>query len=200
MTGLVTPVILELPAWRFWAVTPALHRRLFVGDVHGGTLAYRREVWERVARYPDASLAEDAAFLTAALRRGARLERVPGDGIFMYVRHGRNAWRFRCGSHGGDAGWLRSAAPPLEREDRDFYRKRRIACARRAAAAPLVTCIMPTANRRWMVGRALAYFLRQDYSRREAPGPGRRRRRRRRPDAGRPADPLRAARAATQRR
>ncbi len=34
-------------------------------------------------------------------------------------------------------------------------------------AAPLVSCIMPTFNRRRFVGQALWYFLRQDYPRRE---------------------------------
>jgi glycosyltransferase involved in cell wall biosynthesis len=169
VTGLTTPVIFELPEWRFWAVTPALHRQLFVGDVHGGTLVYRREVWEHLARYPDASLAEDACFLRIALRRGARLERVAGDGLFMYVRHGRNAWRLGVGEHGARAGWRRAGEPPLAPADRDFYRARRASAAapRCATAPPLVSCIMPTANRAPLVARAIAYFLRQDYHRRE---------------------------------
>src|SRR6266542_5244313 len=33
-----------------------------------------------------------------------------------------------------------------------------------AAAEPLVSCIMPTCNRRAFVPRAIAYFLRQDYA------------------------------------
>ncbi|HYV03005.1 MAG TPA: glycosyltransferase, partial [Blastocatellia bacterium] len=60
ITGLKGEVFFDLPRWEFWRCTPELHRRLFVEDVHGGTLVYRREVWERLARYPDCSLAEDA--------------------------------------------------------------------------------------------------------------------------------------------
>ena len=33
--------------------------------------------------------------------------------------------------------------------------------------SPLVSCIMPTRNRRALVGQAIAYFLRQDYPRKE---------------------------------
>src|SRR5262249_44532911 len=80
ITGLVTPVFFDLPAWRFWGVTPQLHRRLFVADVHGGTLVFARHVWEHLGPYPDASLAEDAAFLSCAQARGARLERLDGAG------------------------------------------------------------------------------------------------------------------------
>jgi glycosyltransferase involved in cell wall biosynthesis len=229
VTAMTTPIFLELPAWRFWGVTPWLHRRLFVQDVHGGTLVYRREVWERLARYPDASLAEDAQFLTSAKRRGARLQPVPGEGLFMYVRHGANAWNFTCGEHGASAGWYPLAEPPLTHADHAFYRARcaaakcsdppgsqeagdptagrrrsanddgetvgdrapvgggedagahrggvaACAAARLAGEAsgmvpddgmPLVTCIMPTNNRRDLVGRAVAYFGRQDYPNRE---------------------------------
>jgi glycosyltransferase involved in cell wall biosynthesis len=192
VTGLVTPVLADLPAWEFWRVTPSLHRRLFVGDVHGGTLVYRRTVWERNARYPDSSLAEDAAFLLGACRRGARLQRVRGEGLFIYVRLGRNAWNFPCGEHIDPAGWVRIPEPALPPADREFYlqrseaerdaapdragRQRNRLVARRprqkrgtteTAAEPLVTCIMPTRNRRHVLGRAIAWFQRQDYRERE---------------------------------
>ena len=118
MTGLVTPVLADLPAWEFWRVTPSLHRRLFVGDVHGGTLVYRRTVWERHARYPDSSLAEDAAFLLGACRRGARLQRLPRGGTL----HLRPAWAqrlefFHAGStstrQGGSASPSRLCRRPI---------------------------------------------------------------------------------------
>ena len=37
----------------------------------------------------------------------------------------------------------------------------------RSGEAPLVSCIMPTHNRRVLVPRAIEYFLRQDYALRE---------------------------------
>ena len=47
--------------------------------------------WDRGVRYPNTSLGEDAAFLARARRRGARLERIDGEGLFIYVRHTETA-------------------------------------------------------------------------------------------------------------
>ena len=165
ITALRTPLYFELESRRFWTVSAHLHRRLFVEDVHGGTLAFARRVWDKLSRYPDASLAEDAAFLRQALRRGARLERLAGDGLFVYVRHGANAWQFPCGSYLDPSGW--QLAPPAEfsPEDRRFYDLPPAGGAE--DDAPLVSCVMPTADRRRHVARAIAYFLRQDYANRE---------------------------------
>jgi O-antigen biosynthesis protein len=166
LSGLRTPVFFELDRWRFWSVSDALHRRLFVEDVHGGTLVFSRSVWERLARYPHVSLAEDAAFLARAKAAGARLEQVPGEGLFVYLRHGSNAWRFPCGSYLDQRGWSPTLEPALDAEDRAFYAAHS-ANAPPAPGRPFVSCIMPTANRRWFAQRAIAYFMRQDYSDRE---------------------------------
>ena len=99
ITGLNDTIFFELDSWRFWRCTAQLHRRLFVEDVHGGTLVFQRRVWESLARYPDRSLAEDAFFLRQAVQRGARLARLPAAGLFLYLRHGSNAWTFPCGTY-----------------------------------------------------------------------------------------------------
>jgi glycosyltransferase involved in cell wall biosynthesis len=111
ITGLENAFVLELPGGVFWATQPALHRRMFVGDVHGGTLVYRKSLWEGGVRYPDADLAEDAALLSQALRRGGRLTRLDNPGVFVYVRHGNNAWRFETGRFLDPCGWLRTGPP-----------------------------------------------------------------------------------------
>lgn len=167
ISGLSTPAFFEVADWRFWAVTPALHRQLFVGDVHGGTLVFTRHVWEALARYPDASLAEDAAFLAQARARGAGLERVEGSGLFLYVRHADNAWRFDCGVHVDGSGWRRIAEAPMPAGDRDFYAARSSGAGPPPVDGPLVSCLMPTRDRRPWVAQAIGYFLRQDYPRRE---------------------------------
>jgi glycosyltransferase involved in cell wall biosynthesis len=158
ITALTTDVVLDVAPWEFWRCTPSLHRRLFVHDVHGGTLAFRRSVWKAGARYPNTSLAEDAGFLRAAVRRGARLERMSGRGLFVYVRHGRNAWRFECGRHVDPSGWLRAPEPELLARDRAFY------AAAAASAGPLVSCAMLVHDRPHLIPQAVAYFLRQDYA------------------------------------
>lgn len=175
ITALSSAVLFDLEKWEFWTATPELHRRLFLHDVHGGTLVFSRRVWEHLGRYPLRSLAEDAAFLARAVRHGARLGRIPGEGLFVYVRHGRNSWSLpAAGTRGG---WERTAEPRFPTDDRAFYRAKASAPEptveppperrRWRGARPLVTCIMPTADRRAFVPRAIRYFQQQDYGRRE---------------------------------
>jgi hypothetical protein len=110
VTGLENRYVWNLRDGSFWTVSDDLHKRMFVGNVHGGTLAYRRSLLGPSLRYDDVSLAEDAALLTRMLRTGARLERVANDGAFVYVRHGRNAWTFEAGAYLG-SGWSRTEPP-----------------------------------------------------------------------------------------
>ena len=166
VTGLRATVFMELDPWRFWTVTDQLHRRLFTEDVHGGTLVFARRVWERLAQYPPRSLAEDAAFVARARARGARVERLDGSELFVYVRHGRNAWRFGCGEFLDRTGWSTVTEPPLPAADRAFYAARS-SRAQSPPDQPLVSCIMPTADRRRWVPSAIDYFRRQDYPNRE---------------------------------
>jgi glycosyltransferase involved in cell wall biosynthesis/GT2 family glycosyltransferase len=162
ITALRDSLMLDLASWRFWRCRPDLHRRLFVRDVHGGTLVYRRRIWQEKAQFPNCSLAEDAAYLEQAIRRGARLLAVQAAGIFLYVRHGANAWTFACGQAGGADGWELTQEPDWPAEDRAFYAARS-AGAPLPRTTPLVSCIMPTCDRRSFVPQAIRYFLRQDY-------------------------------------
>jgi glycosyltransferase involved in cell wall biosynthesis len=112
LTGLENAFVLELPRGEFWTTEPALHQRLFVGNVHGGTLVYRTELWSQGMRYPEVNLAEDAGLLVRATRQGKRLMRLSNPGVFVYVRHGHNAWRqFAPGTFIDPKGWQRIAAP-----------------------------------------------------------------------------------------
>ena len=127
ISALRSGVFFDLERWRFWRCSDDLHRRMFVEDVHGATLAYARSVWAPI-RFPATSLAEDAWFLRRALRRGARLARLDNDGLFVYLRHGANAWRFRCGDHVDAGGWTpapsRRCPPPTARSTRRARRRR----------------------------------------------------------------------------
>jgi glycosyltransferase involved in cell wall biosynthesis len=176
ITGLEVSCFFDLTRWQAWTCTPDLHRRLFVGDVHGGTLVYWRWIWERLAHYPKASLAEDAYFLEQACLRGARLHKLPHANSFVYLRHASNAWRFPLGSYLQPTGWervdLNSFLPPT---DLPFYAtlspvKPSLTLSSSSASGkdePLVSCIMPTYNRRSFVKQAISYFLRQEYANKE---------------------------------
>jgi glycosyltransferase involved in cell wall biosynthesis len=105
LTGLENSYLLELPEVRFWLTRAGLHSRMFTGDVHGGTLVYWKRLISEGLSYPAISLAEDAGFIYAALRARKRLLRLPNNGVFVYVRHGRNAWQFQPGQFLDPTGW-----------------------------------------------------------------------------------------------
>src|SRR5205823_12084124 len=109
--GLENRYLLQMPHRRFWTVNRQLHRSMFIGDVHGGTLAFERRIWSSGVHYPEINLAEDAAFLRQALRRNHRLVRLENPGTFVYLRHSTNAWRFEPGKFLDPHGWRESAPP-----------------------------------------------------------------------------------------
>jgi glycosyltransferase involved in cell wall biosynthesis len=111
LTGLENSFVFELPAGKFWTTHANLHHRMFVGDVHGGTLMFWKRLFDEGLRYPGTNIAEDATFIQAALRRRRRLVRVPNDGLFVYIRHGGNAWRFQPGQFLDPGGWHLISSP-----------------------------------------------------------------------------------------
>jgi len=114
ITGLENAYVLQLPAGDFWTTKPRLHEQLFVGNVHGGTLVYRKHLLAEGLRYPEVNLAEDAYLIRYATRRGKRLLRLANPGVFIYIRHGTNAWReFAPGRFLNPAGWQRIEPPPI---------------------------------------------------------------------------------------
>ncbi|KQW48925.1 hypothetical protein ASC77_09405 [Nocardioides sp. Root1257] len=164
VTGLTDVTWLEIGPWRSWRLTPSLARRLLLEEIYCGTLAVHRRVWRGGARFGPGSVAEDAAFLRQALRRGARLEQVPGAAHYVYVRHAANTWQMQPGRAVSPRGWRAVAAPDLPVEDQAFLRA---AGGREQADLPLVSCLMPTKDRERFVPQAVEYFLRQTYPARE---------------------------------
>jgi glycosyltransferase involved in cell wall biosynthesis len=111
MTGLHNSHILCLPQGEFWEPSDKLHRTMFAGNVHGGTIMYWKRIWDRGVRYPHINLAEDAMLIRQSMGRGNRIQPVDNEGVFVYVRHGRNAWAFEPGRFIDPAGWMRAVAP-----------------------------------------------------------------------------------------
>ncbi|WP_255501068.1 glycosyltransferase [Mitsuaria sp. WAJ17] len=166
ITGLNDLLFMALASGEWWQASQALFRRLFVENVSGGTLVYWRRLWLHHGRYPPTSLREDADFMEQVMAAGARLCRLPGRELCVYVRHPGNTWKFRAGSYLQESEWSRVAAPSCMAQDLPFY------FAPTAAKAepqwqPLVSCIMPTANRRDFVPQAIRDFLAQQYPHRE---------------------------------
>ena len=110
MTGLRCHYFLCLPDGDVWTVNDDVHRRMFEGDVAGGTIAFHRRVFDEV-RFPHIDLAEDAALIRAARARGGRLKAMAGHELFVYVRHEWNTWRFQPGRFHYASAWQRTAPP-----------------------------------------------------------------------------------------
>ena len=125
ITALTGTPFFDVAEWQFWRCSPALYARIFRQAVHGGTLVYARSLFGAACRFPNISLAEDAAFLQASIRCGARLQAVASADHFVYVRHGRNAWRFGCGQLGDKAAWTPIELPDYLADDMPYYRQHR---------------------------------------------------------------------------
>lgn len=188
ISGLTGTLFLELTGQTFWDVTPELFETLFFENVLGGALMFRRNVWEMGGPYPKVSLREDVAILIQGLRKGARLARISGRDLCVYLRHGNNSWRFAEGKYLDPGAWSKSSIPPAMQCDIGFYAASEDNAAPRTAhetgristtklseklaavakpALPKLSCIMPTSNRHQFVPNAIAQFLMQDYQNRE---------------------------------
>ncbi|HLO93425.1 MAG TPA: glycosyltransferase family A protein, partial [Burkholderiaceae bacterium] len=165
ISGLNDILFMSLAQAEWWQASPALFRRLFVENVSGGTLVYWRRLWLHQGRYPPTSLREDADFMEQVMRSGARLCRLPGRELCVYVRHQSNTWKFRAGSFLQAQEWTRAQAPAFLARDMDFYFPP--GPPPEVRREPLVSCIMPTADRRAFIEQALQDYLAQDYPNRE---------------------------------
>ena len=121
ITGFNDTLFMVVPRREFWSVSPELHARLFVENIPGGTMMFRREIWRRSGPYPRISLREDAEFLVRAVRGGARLCRLRGRDHYVCVRHGRNTWNFAEGRYLQRDEWLKVDEPETLAPDLDFY-------------------------------------------------------------------------------
>lgn len=122
ISALTATLFFDLDKWQFWRCTPALFSKMFVHAVHGGTLTYKRQLFGAKTRFPNISLAEDAAFLRSTVLQGARLRAIDSGAHFVYVRHGHNAWRFRCGLDFDPQSWQRTSEPLTLDSDLAFYK------------------------------------------------------------------------------
>jgi glycosyltransferase involved in cell wall biosynthesis len=121
MSGFSDCIFFEIAKWRFWRCSSDIFERMFVGGVHGGTLVFKRALFDRGFRFPNRSIAEDALFLYRCHRAGARLHKISSQGRYIYLRHSCSTLQFECGEHIDPRGWRAMAEPLLPLEDREFY-------------------------------------------------------------------------------
>ncbi len=141
----------------------------------GGTFCYRRELWQ-ASPFPEITVGEDVRFLWS--RQPKKPLALEDPSFYVALLHGGNTSSSR---RSGVAGWRplsREVAGGLLGDDRELYRDQPAAGAGRPRRSPrrrpgrsqeppLVSCIMPTRNRRCFAAQAIRYFLRQDYPAKE---------------------------------
>ncbi len=156
----------------FWYSTPELFKSMCTHGVLGGTLAYRKDLLSEQCRYPDISLREDAELLENMIKGGARLLKIDGHELFIYVRHNMNSWQFSSGKFLKPNEWSRAEMPNYIIPDMEFYNAiykdivdKEIETSSEQQIK--VSCIMPTANRRQFVSKAIDSFINQSYANRE---------------------------------
>ncbi len=189
ITGLSDVSFMMLDEEKFWSVSADLFGQLFLENITGGSLMFRKSIWEKSGPYPDISLREDIAILIKSMRSGARLCRLPGRELSIYVRHKNNSWGFKEGTYLQPSGWQQIPMPDFLGEDASFYFKpvrggssqispsynnhrgkkksQQLSSASSDDNMPLISCIMPTYNRRSFIETAIGHFLKQDYQNRE---------------------------------
>jgi hypothetical protein len=133
-TALRTGFILDQCGDQLWSKRADQAGTLFQSGVNWGTLAWTRTAQNSCVRFPDKSLAEDLAFRNELIRHGARLRCLENPGVYVYVRHGSNTWRFEEEKMLVGDRWERIARPNfLPQSTLDFYRLNRqrasVSCA-----------------------------------------------------------------------
>lgn len=126
--------------------------------IAGATFCYRKSLW-RALPFEDVDIGEDMRFLWSRRRKKV----VPLADVSLYVA------RLHPGNTSSKAGtgraWRRVSDRVLERVMGSMERQEPPAAS--VFSLPLVSCIMPTRDRRELALQAIEYFLRQDYPERE---------------------------------
>ena len=165
ITGLTNIAFFSLSNWCCWTCDRDLHQIMFAENVAGGTLVFLKSVWEFLAHYPSTSLREDADFLQLALNKGACLKEIDGSDLFVYLRHNSNSWNFGMMESEKGKGWKLQPALRLVDLNSSFYEEARLFKVHNNA--PLVSCIMPTKNRRRYIADSIKQFVNQDFKSKE---------------------------------
>jgi glycosyltransferase involved in cell wall biosynthesis len=162
ITALTDFLFLEHDSGNCWSASSFLLSILFSHQVAGGTLVFRKKIWEQF-QYPNISLREDVEFMSRAISMGYQLKKINGKGLFIYRRHTHNTWNWPAPYILGGEGWKIENLPNWatgfamdDMQNNDTNDK-----------APFVSCIMPTADRIDFVKKSIHYFLLQDYINRE---------------------------------
>ena len=98
ITGLHLHSVLDLQRMQGWQCRDATEPLPDVEGMHYGTAMYRKHLWTNQSRFCDSPKGDDgSSFVRRLINLGARVYTLPCTGHQVYVRHGRNVWKYRPG-------------------------------------------------------------------------------------------------------
>ena len=150
--------------WEFSSPQPQPSRKW----IAGATFCYHKDLW-RSLPFEDVDVGEDMRFLWSGRRK--RVAALADHAIYVARLHGGNT----SSKRGSGRAWRRVADGVLERVMAGMEQQAPppappptvVASAVVSTAVPLISCIMPTRDRRELALQAIEYFRRQDYPERE---------------------------------
>lgn len=121
MTGLGNFVFYEIATGNCYKPEDDLFNSAFQDSLACGTLVYKRDIWDRMVRYPNVRGGEDYEFLVRSKNKKVRVRAVNGYNAFIYIRHIKNTWQFEKDNFRRYEGWIKVELPYWAAEYADFY-------------------------------------------------------------------------------
>jgi glycosyltransferase involved in cell wall biosynthesis len=149
ITGLHFQSVLDIQHMRGWRCADIVSPTAGVDGMHYGTAIYRKQLWMNRARFQDSVEGDDGSgFVRKLINSGAIVFTLPCADQQVYVRHGRNIWKYRPGTSIGSEIWTQvSLEQCIPQEDLNFYRNKSIQMAKKANVDPTMAAMKRRANR-----------------------------------------------------
>ena len=121
-TGISANLILDLDRSHFYSISQRDRMKLYNYDFAPGTLAFWKIHWDRGAKFPNVSIAEDAALAGILQQMGVSIQKISNNALFVYVRHPHNTWHISAYQLSGLKGRKIAKSPDyFPQVDLDYY-------------------------------------------------------------------------------
>ncbi len=121
MTGVRNFVFYEINTGYGYIPENDLFNSAFQDSLACGTLVYEREIWDRLAKYPNVRGGEDYEFLVRSKKKKVKVQSVDGYNSFVYIRHTSNTWQFEENNFRKYEGWNEHGLPDWALDYAPFY-------------------------------------------------------------------------------
>lgn len=138
VTGLHLQFVLDIRHMQGWHSADIPTTFPGVGGIHYGTAMYRKHLWATRSRFRDSVEGDDGSgFVRRLINSGALVQTMPCRTQHVYVRHGRNIWKYRPGTSIGSEIWTQSSPERfLPQEDLHFYNEKSVQMRQKTSTTP----------------------------------------------------------------